>query len=97
MTTRKKYSKEFKLDAISLVTDQGYSRAEAARSLSINPTILNRWIKENESDDGQAFRGNGRLTAEQLEIRRLREENKRLKMEKDILKKAAAFFAQETK
>jgi transposase len=97
MTTRKKYSKEFKLDAISLVTDQGYSRAEAARSLSINPTILNRWIKENESDDGQAFRGNGKLTAEQLEIRRLREENKRLKMEKDILKKAAAFFAQETK
>ncbi len=97
MATRKKYSKEFKLDAISLVTDQGYSRAEAARSLSINPTILNSWIKENESDDGQAFRGNGKLTAEQLEIRRLREENKRLKMEKDILKKAAAFFAQETK
>ncbi len=97
MATRKKYSKEFKLDAISLVTEQGYSRAEAARSLSINPTILNRWIKENESDDGQAFRGNGKLTAEQLEIRRLREENKRLKMEKDILKKAAAFFAQETK
>lgn len=97
MSTRKKYSKEFKLDAISLVTNQGYSRAEAARSLSINPTILNRWIKENESDDGQAFRGNGKLTADQLEIRRLREENKRLKMEKDILKKAAAFFAQETK
>lgn len=97
MATRKKYSKEFKLDAISLVTNQGYSRAEAARSLSINPTILNRWIKENESDDGQAFRGNEKLTAEQLEIRRLREENKRLKMEKDILKKAAAFFAQETK
>lgn len=97
MATRKKYTKEFKLDAISLVTDQGYSRAEAARSLSINPTILNRWIKEHESDDGQAFRGNGKLTAEQLEIRRLREENKRLKMEKEILKKAAAFFAQETK
>lgn len=94
MATRKKYSKEFKLDAISLVTDQGYSRAEAARSLSINPTILNRWIKENESDDGQAFRGNGKLTAEQLEIRRLREENKRLKMEKDILKKAAACVPQ---
>ena len=97
MATRKKYSKEFKLDAISLVKKQGYSSADAARSLSINPTMLNRWIKENESDDGQAFRGNGRLTAEQLEIRRLREENKRLKMEKDILKKAAAFFAQETK
>ena len=97
MSMRKKYSKEFKLDAISLVTEQGYSRAEAARSLSINAPLLNRWIKENDSEDGQAFRGNGKLTAEQLEIRRLREENKRLKMEKEILKKAAAFFAQETK
>jgi len=47
--------------------------------------------------DGQTFRGQGKLTAEQEEIRRLREENKRLKMEKEILKKAAVFFAQETK
>jgi transposase len=46
--------------------------------------------------DGQAFRGNGKLTAEQLEIRQLREENRRLKMEKDILKKATVFFAKET-
>ena len=97
MTTRKRYSKEFKLDAISLVFEQGYSRAEAGRSLSINPNVLARWIKEHESEDSQSFRGNGKLTADQLEIRRLREENKRLKMEKEILKKAAAFFAQETK
>jgi transposase len=97
MNQRKKYSKEFKLDAISLVKDQGYSRIEAARSLSINATMLTRWIKESETDDGQSFRGNGKLTIEQLELRRLREENKRLKMEKEILKKAAAFFAQEIK
>ena len=56
-----------------------------------------RWIKEHELDDGQAFRGNGKLTVDQLELRRLQEENKRLKMEKEILKKAAAFFAQEMK
>jgi len=67
MTTRKLYSKEFKLDAISLVLEQGYSRAHAARSLEINPNMLGRWIKEHESVDGQAFRGNGKLTAEQLE------------------------------
>ena len=97
MITRKKYSKEFKLDAISLVLEQGYSRAEAARSLSINPNVLARWIKEHESEDAKSFSGNGKLTADQLEIRRLREENKRLKMEEEILKKAAAFFAQETK
>jgi len=97
MATRKKYSQEFKLDAISLVLEQGYTRAEAAQSLSINANMLTRWIKENESENSQAFRGPGKLTADQLEIRRLREENRKLKMEKEILKKAAAFFAQETK
>lgn len=95
MTARKKYSQEFKLDAISLVLEQGYTRSEAARSLSMNANMLTRWIKEYESEDVQAFRGTGKLTADQLELRRLREENKKLKMEKEILKKA--FFAQETK
>jgi transposase len=88
MTTRKKYPKEFKLDAISLVLDQGYSRSEAARSLDINANMLCRWIKEYQSEDGQAFRGNGILSPEQAEIRQLKEENRRLKMEKEILKKA---------
>ena len=97
MTTRKKYPKEFKLDAISLVLDQGYSRSEAARSLDINANMLCRWIKEYQSEDGQAFRGNGALSPEQAEIRRLKEENRRLKMEKDILKKATVFFAKEIK
>ena len=56
--------------------------------------MIARWIKEYQKDDaGQAFRGNGKLTPEQLEMRRLKEENKRLKMEKDVLKKAAVFFA----
>ena len=97
MTTRKKYSKEFKLDAVSLVLEQGYSRAEASRNLGINPNVLGRWVKEHQQDEGQAFRGNGKLTPEQEEIRRLKEENKRLKMEKEILKKATVFFAKETK
>ncbi len=97
MTTRKKYPKEFKLDAISLVLDQGYSRSEAARSLDINANMLCRWIKEHQSVDGQAFRGNGTLTPDQAEIRRLKEENRQLKMEKDILKKATVFFARETR
>ncbi len=97
MKTRRKYSKEFKLDAISLVLDQGYGITEAARSLEINRNVLQRWIKEFESDDGQAFRGNGKLTPEQAEIRRLKEENRRLKMEKEILKKATVFFAKETR
>ena len=97
MTTRKKYSKEFKLDAISLVLDQGYTRAEAARSLEINPSLIRRWVKEHQSDDDQAFRGNGKLTPEQEEIRTLKARVKRLEMERDLLKKATAFFAAETK
>mgnify|MGYP001819037684 CR=1 FL=1 len=97
MTTRKKYSKEYKLDAVSLVLDQGYTVTEAAKSLEVNRSVLQRWIKEFESDDGQAFRGNGKLTPEQAEIRRLKEENRRLKMEKEILKKATVFFAKETR
>ena len=98
MATRKKYSKEFKLDAVSLVLDQGYTRREAARSLDINEQMLGRWVKEHqESKDGQAFRGNGKLTPEQEEIKRLKAEVKRLELERDILKKATAFFAAETK
>ena len=60
-------------------------------------SVLQRWIKEFESDDGHAFRGNGKLTPEQAEIRRLKEENRRLKMEKEVLKKATVFFAKETR
>jgi transposase-like protein len=87
MTTRKKYSKEFKLDAISLVTDQDYTRAEAARNLGINANMLGRWVQEGQSVDGQACRGNGKLTPDQEENRQLKAEIKRLKMEKEILKK----------
>ena len=97
MTTRKKYPKEFKLDAISLVLDQGYTRTEAARSLGINANMLGRWVKEQQSEDGQAFRGNGKLTPEQDEIRKLKTQVKRLEMEKEILKKATVFFAKETR
>ena len=96
MQMRKKYTKEFKQDAVSLVNDQGYTRVEAARSLGLNVNMLGRWVKEFNRDDGQAFRGNGKLTAEQEEIRRLKAQVKRLEMEKDLLKKATVFFAKET-
>lgn len=98
MTKRKQYSKEFKLDAVSLVLDQGYSRTEAAKSLSISVPMLSRWVKEQQADEGgQAFRGNGKLTPEQEEIRRLKAQVKQLELEKRILKEATVFFAKETK
>jgi transposase len=81
---RKTYSKEFKLDAISLVLGQRFTRTEAEASLEINAQMLSRWIKESKDEDGQAFRGNGKLTPEQEEIRRLREENQKLQAERDI-------------
>ncbi len=97
MTARKKYTKEFKLDAVSLVTEQGYTRVEAAKRLEINANMLTRWIKEQSDPGGQAFRGNGKLTPEQDELKELKAKVKRLEMEKDILKKATVFFAKETK
>jgi len=97
MNARKKYPKEFKLDAISLVLDQGYTRKEAASSLDINANMLGRWIKEQQVDDEKAFRGNGMLTPEQEEIRKLKTQVRKLQMEKDILKKATVFFAKETR
>ncbi|RDH88820.1 MAG: hypothetical protein DIZ77_16805, partial [endosymbiont of Seepiophila jonesi] len=66
MATRKQYTKEFKLDAVSLVVDQGYSRSEAARSLDINAQMLGRWVKELQSDDGQAFRKRPRIDTYQF-------------------------------
>jgi transposase len=97
MTTRKKYSKEFKIDAINLVLEQNYTRVAAAKSLGLNANVLARWIKEYEQDDGHAFRGNGKLTPELDEIRKLKAQIKRLEMEKEILKKATVFFAKEMK
>ena len=93
---RRRHSREFKQDAVALVTEQGYTIAEAARNLGINANMLGRWKREF-GGDAEAFLGNGKLSPEQEENRRLRQENKRLRMERDILKKATAFFANESK
>jgi transposase len=90
MKLRREYTKEFKRDAISLVIDQGYSQSDAAKSLGVHAALLSRWVREYKEDEGNAFRGKGKLRGEEAEIRELREEIKRLKMEKEILKKAAA-------
>ena len=97
MKIRRQYSKEFKLDAVSLVVDQGFSRREAASNLDIDARMLGRWVKEHQAEEGQAFRGNGKLTPEQEEVKKLKAQVKRLEMERNILKKATAFFAAETK
>jgi transposase len=93
---RKIYSKQFKIDAVKLITEQGYKVTEAARSLGIHDGVLRRWKTQLESDQTHPFPGNGKMSPEKEELIKLRKENKRLKMEKEILKKAAAFFAKES-
>jgi transposase len=90
---RKTYTAEFKREAVRLVTEHHYGVAEAARNLGINTNMLRRWKREFADQANGAFPGKGRLSPEQEELHRLRAENKRLRMEREILKKAAAFFA----
>lgn len=93
---RRQFSREFKLETIRLVKERGVSVAQASRDLDIGGNVLRRWIKEANADPRQAFPGQGQLKPEQLEIDRLRREVAKLKAERDILKKAAAYFARES-
>ena len=92
---RRTYTPEFKTEAVKLLTEQGYSVAEAARSLGLSDNLLRNWKQALEAKGEQAFPGHGKLSPFEEENRRLRIENKRLLAERDILKKAAAFFARE--
>jgi transposase len=87
------YPKEFKDEAVALVLNQGYSVPEAAKSLGVAANMLYRWKQQfEEREQGQLLNGN-----ERDELKSLRKEVKELRMEKEILKKASAFFAKEMK
>ena len=92
---RRTYTSEFKHEAVKLVTEQGYSCAEAARSLGITENLVRNWSQALQGKGKHAFPGQGKLSPFEEENRRLRAENQRLLAERDILKKAAAFFARE--
>ncbi|MDF1757162.1 MAG: transposase [Legionellaceae bacterium] len=96
MTTKrvkKNYTKEFKEEAVSLVLDQGYSVTEAANSLGVTAKVIYNWKQKIESQKS------GELLSddERIELIKLRKENKRLLMEREIFKKASAFFSKEMK
>lgn len=92
---RRRFGREFKIEAVRLIKDRGVSVAQAARDLEVHENVLRKWVKEFAADPAQAFPGPGQLKPEQLEIERLRREVTKLKAERDILKKAAAYFARE--
>jgi transposase len=91
---RQKYTQEFKEEAVKLITEQGYKITEAARNLGVNENLLGRWKRgiEGVGEEPSSLQS---ATEMQTELNKLRKENKRLKMEREILKKAAAFFANE--
>ena len=92
---RKQYTQEFKNSAIKLVTEQGYKLSEASRSLGVNVSVLRRW--KNAAESGEKQTKTGKTSADfQTELALLKKENHRLKLEREILKKAAAFFAKES-
>ena len=96
MATRRQFSREFKLEAVRLVKDRGVTLPQAARDLDVHENVLRKWIREAMADPQEAFPGKGVMKPEQAEIECLRKEVTKLKMERDILKKAAAYFAKDS-
>jgi transposase len=93
---RRTFTREFKLEAVRLVRDRGVSIAQAARDLGLHKNMLGLWMRQFAEDPHHAFPGHGQMKPEQLEISRLQREVTKLKAERDILKKAAAYFAKES-
>ena len=94
---RRKFTREFKLEAVQLITARGVTVAQASRDLGVHGAVLRRWVKDGVADPQQAFPGQGQMKPEQVELARLRREVLKLKAERDILKKAAAYFAKESR
>ena len=94
---RRNFSREFKLEAVKLITHKGYSIAEASRSLGIDYSVLRRWKTQFEKDPQNAFPGKGQLKPADEEIWRLRKQLEQVTEERDILKKALAYFAEPQK
>lgn len=92
---RRKFSREFKFEAVKLVRERGVSSAQASRDLDVHENVLRKWVREFSSEPVQTFPGHGHMKPEQQEIERLKREVTKLKAERGILKKAAAYFARE--
>jgi transposase len=92
---KRSFTREFKLEAVKLVRDRGVSQAQVARDLGIHYNVLRKWVEDLASDAAQAIPGRGKMRPDDAEVARLRRELAQTKAERDILKKAIAFFAKE--
>jgi len=90
---RRKYTREFKIEAVRLYETSGKSMRAIERELGITPYLLAKWVQQYRQGETRAFPGKGRLPAEEAEVQRLRRENEVLRQERDILKKAVAIFS----
>ncbi len=95
-TTRRRFTKQFKMEAVQLSEQPGMTVTKVASDLGVPANSLYRWRSELATTGEDAFRGNGCRTAEQAELDRLRRENAELRVEREILKKATAWFAKHT-
>jgi transposase len=91
---RRSFTKEFKAEVVELVRQPGNTAASVARDLDLTETAVREWVKQADVDDGT---GEGLTSAERVDLARLRKENRVLREERDILKRATAFFARETR
>jgi transposase len=92
---RRKFTREFRVEAVKLIQERGVTVAQAVRDLGVHGTVLRRWVRDGTADPQEAFTGKGQMKPDQLEIEGLPREVPKLKAERDTLKKAAAYFAKE--
>lgn len=92
---RRSFTREFKVEAIKLVRDRGVTVSQAAQDLGLHPNVLRKWVRDAQANVEQAFPGRGKQRPDDAEVARLRRELAKTKAERDILKKAIAFFAKE--
>jgi transposase len=91
--TRRTFTREFKVDAVRMVTQKGHRLSQVARDLDLDPKLLRRWRDALDHEGEESFPGKGRLKPDEEELRRLHREVDRLREEREILKKALAIFS----
>jgi transposase len=92
---RRNFTREFKLEAVKLVKERGVSVSQVARDLGIGPSVVGRWVRENQADKSHAFPGRGQMKPDDAEVARLKRELIRVKAERDILKKTIGLFVKD--